>query len=121
MQIAEEHFGIPQIISPDNMASPNVDELSMMTYLSYFTQDNGVGEKWTANLVNGWNPDLQVSNFNTDWNNGRRLGNKYELFMIFMSIISIAPKKHLLLPHIGKLHTHCVLFNFLFKSNFTYL
>ena len=87
MQIADEHFGIPQIISPDNMATPNVDELSMMTYLSYFTQDNGVGEKWTANLVNGWDSDLKVSNFNTDWNDGRRLRKKCELFMIFKSIV----------------------------------
>jgi len=74
MQIAEDKLGIPQIISPDHMASKNVDELSMMTYLSYFTQDNGVGEQWTKNLVNKWNPNLNVTNFNTDWNDGSKLG-----------------------------------------------
>lgn len=75
MQLAQQHFNIPQIISPQHMANPHVDELSMMTYLSYFTQDNGIGEKWNCNLVNGWNRNRQVNNFNTDWNDGRALGN----------------------------------------------
>ena len=46
----------------------------MMTYLSYFTQDNGVGEKWTLGLVNGWNTGHPVENFNTDWNDGQAVG-----------------------------------------------
>ena len=76
MRLAEEKFNIPQIISPHHMANPSVDELSMMTYLSYFTQDNGVGEKWTLELVNWWNGgNHTVDNFNTDWIDGRALGN----------------------------------------------
>lgn len=74
MRIAQEELGIPEIISAEHMASENVDELSMMTYLSYFTQDGGVGENWTLDLVNGWNPDNPVTNFNSDWNDGTALG-----------------------------------------------
>jgi len=74
MKLAEDNFGIPQIISPRHMANPHVDELSMMTYLSYFTQDNGIGEKWTLGLVNGWNTGHSVNNFNTDWNDGQAVG-----------------------------------------------
>lgn len=76
MRIAQEELGIPEIISAEHMASENVDELSMMTYLSYFTQDGGVGENWTLDLVNGWNPDNPVTNFNSDWNDGTALGNQ---------------------------------------------
>ena len=66
------------------MANPDVDELSMMTYLSYFTQDNGVGEKWTLDLVNGWNgQNHNVENFNNDWSDGKAVG-KGDYMTIFL-------------------------------------
>lgn len=34
--VAEEKFGIPQILAPADMVSPDSDELSVMTYISYF-------------------------------------------------------------------------------------
>lgn len=84
MRIAQEKFNIPQIISPHHMANPDVDELSMMTYLSYFTQDNGVGEKWTLDLVNGWNgQNHNVKNFNNDWSDGKAVG-KGDYMTIFL-------------------------------------
>lgn len=38
MDLAEEWLGIPQLIKPEEMENPNVDELSMMTYLSQYPQ-----------------------------------------------------------------------------------
>ena len=39
---AEQKMGIPQILSPEDMIDPVVDELSVMTYISYFRD-------WEAN------------------------------------------------------------------------
>jgi filamin len=35
-QLAEDKFGIPQILAPEDMVSPDSDELSVMTYISYY-------------------------------------------------------------------------------------
>jgi len=36
MKQAEDWLGVPQILDPADLANPNVDELSVMTYVSYF-------------------------------------------------------------------------------------
>ncbi|EDO45254.1 predicted protein [Nematostella vectensis] len=71
MKCAEDNFRIPQILSPELFASPYVDELSMMTYLSFFTQPGSPGERKTLEIVNKSAPGIHVRNFNTDWNDGR--------------------------------------------------
>ena len=38
MDLAEEYFDIPIIISPEDFSNPEVDDLSVMTYLSYFVR-----------------------------------------------------------------------------------
>ena len=38
MELAEEYFDIPCIISPEDFSNPEVDDLSVMTYLSYFVR-----------------------------------------------------------------------------------
>lgn len=38
MDLAEEYFDIPSIISPEDFSNPEVDDLSVMTYLSYFVR-----------------------------------------------------------------------------------
>lgn len=38
MNLAEQWLGVPQLIQPEEMTNPNVDELSMMTYLSQYPQ-----------------------------------------------------------------------------------
>eukprot|EP00118_Oscarella_pearsei_P028822 m.3022 g.3022 ORF g.3022 m.3022 type:complete len:1777 (+) comp9010_c0_seq1:150-5480(+) len=35
---AEEWLGVPQVLAPQDLTNPNVDELSVMTYLSYFPE-----------------------------------------------------------------------------------
>ena len=36
MELAGRHFNIPLVLEPEALASPHLDELSGMTYLSYF-------------------------------------------------------------------------------------
>lgn len=49
MQIAHDAFGIPQVISPFDLASSQLDELSMLTYLALFCKyeslNKGTGTK----------------------------------------------------------------------------
>lgn len=73
MDTAEKNFKIPKVLSSEFFSSPYVDELSMMTYLSYFTQPGSVGEKKTLEFINESAPGLDVKNFNTDWNDGKTL------------------------------------------------
>lgn len=73
MEMAETNHGIPQVVSPSYIVSPAKDELSMMTYLSYYTQLGSPGEKATLKFVNDYSPRIRVSNFNTDWSNGVNL------------------------------------------------
>jgi filamin len=74
MKLAEDKLRIPQILSPEFFVSPYVDELSMMTYLSFFTQPGSPGERRTLEIVNEGAPKLQARNFNSDWNIGQSLG-----------------------------------------------
>ena len=73
MDAAEKNFKIPKVLSPEFFSSPYVDELSMMTYLSYYTQPGSIGEKRTLEYINEAAPGLNVKNFNTDWNDGKTL------------------------------------------------
>ncbi|XP_057297037.1 filamin-B-like isoform X3 [Hydractinia symbiolongicarpus] len=38
MKLAEDWLGVPQVITPEEITNPNVDELSVMTYVSYFPE-----------------------------------------------------------------------------------
>jgi filamin len=73
MNMADEKYGIPQVITPQMVVSQFQDELSMMTYLSYFTQVGSPGEKATLRFVNDSSPNIRVSNFSSDWSNGVNL------------------------------------------------
>jgi filamin len=50
LEIAERVLGVPAILSPENLSSPDLDQLSCITYLSYFVQKNGPG--YNALLAN---------------------------------------------------------------------
>ena len=67
IRLAEEHFGIPRILEAAVLNDPDVDELSVMTYISFFCKP--VAEKlmlWMKSLLQGRN----ITNLTTDWNNG---------------------------------------------------
>ncbi|CAH3032179.1 unnamed protein product [Porites lobata] len=52
MKTAEKWLGIPQVISPEDIMNPNVDALSVMTYVLYYL---------TAKLKPGANTDARKS------------------------------------------------------------
>lgn len=71
MHLAETHLGVPSLIELDDFIDPNIDELSMMTYLSYFVSPAKVALlKWVKELL----PEFNITNFSTDWSNGIALG-----------------------------------------------
>lgn len=63
MELARDRFGIPMVLEPEYLASPYLDELSGMTYLSYFMKDKSPGTKATLNWVNSRLKTHTVSNF----------------------------------------------------------
>lgn len=62
MDLALRQFGVPKVLEPEYLASPWLDELSGMTYLSYFMKVGGPGYKATMRWVNG-QVRRPVSNF----------------------------------------------------------
>ncbi|XP_037777486.1 filamin-A-like [Penaeus monodon] len=73
MEIAKAEFNIPMILEPEILASPYLDELSGMTYLSYFMKEGGPGYKATLDWVRQQLPNRKINNFTTDWNDGMNL------------------------------------------------
>lgn len=63
MEIAKNRLGVPQVLQPEYLASPHLDELSGMTYLSYFMKDSSPGTRATLRWVNRQIPDKKVKNF----------------------------------------------------------
>ena len=43
MEIAREHLNVPMVVRPEDLASPHLDELSGMTYLSYYMMPDSPG------------------------------------------------------------------------------
>ncbi|KAL9699468.1 hypothetical protein quinque_002909 [Culex quinquefasciatus] len=70
MNLAYERFGIPKVLEPEYLASGWLDELSGMTYLSYFMKPDGPGYNATMRWVNS-TIKRPVSNFTTDFNDGK--------------------------------------------------
>ena len=70
MKIAKSHLKIPQILAPEDICNLSVDEISMMTYLSYFC-DPAANKliKWVQKMI----PHLNIKNLTTDWNDGLAL------------------------------------------------
>lgn len=71
MNIAKEKFEIPMILSPEDLSSPEIDELSCITYISYFVQHEGPGWYATLNWVRSKVPERNVQNFQVNfiaWN-----------------------------------------------------
>ncbi|GFY19563.1 filamin-A [Trichonephila clavipes] len=73
MHAARDEFSVPMILTPEDLASHNLDELSGMTYLSYFMKDDSPGYKSTLSWVQKKLPQFNIRNFTTDWNDGLAL------------------------------------------------
>ncbi|XP_067668452.1 filamin-A-like isoform X2 [Haliotis asinina] len=70
MQLAKQHLNVPKVISPEDFASSALDELSAMTYLSYFLKKDSPGYYSTLNWVCRQLRTTAISNLSTDWNDG---------------------------------------------------
>lgn len=76
MNLAQNKFNVPKVLEPEYLASPWLDELSGMTYLSYFMKPGGPGYKATMRWVNSIISE-PVYNFTV------RVYQKSKLFMFF--------------------------------------
>ncbi|CAE1275410.1 FLNA [Acanthosepion pharaonis] len=70
MNIAKDKFDIPLVVRPEDMASHHLDELSGMTYLSYYMKQDSPGYYATLNRVCKM-LQRNINNFTTDWNDGQ--------------------------------------------------
>ncbi|MPD01595.1 hypothetical protein E2C01_097129 [Portunus trituberculatus] len=63
METAKMEFQIPMVLDPEILASPYLDDLSGMTYLSYFMKEGGPGYKTTLKWIKKQLPDRNITNF----------------------------------------------------------
>ncbi|XP_076095908.1 filamin-A-like isoform X2 [Mytilus galloprovincialis] len=73
MKLARQQFGIPLILRAEHLASTDLDELSSITYLSYFIKVGSPGYNATLQRIQPMVHNVPVFNFTTDWNDGRVL------------------------------------------------
>lgn len=66
MDLANRHFGVPRVLEPEYLASPWLDELSGMTYLSYFMKPDGPGYNASMRWVNS-QLNRPVNNFTVNF------------------------------------------------------
>ncbi|KAE9548441.1 hypothetical protein FO519_008349 [Halicephalobus sp. NKZ332] len=78
LSLAEKHLQIPAIISAEHFASNDLDELSTITYLSYFVKKGGPGYKATLANVQRLLPDVRITDFERSWNDGYLLSRLVE-------------------------------------------
>lgn len=74
MRLAEEHFGIPQVMHPEDLVVEEPDELSVKLYLSYFPAVGGPAHQTLLSWINQQAGDLNIVNFTTNWTSGHSLG-----------------------------------------------
>ena len=51
MELARDNFEIPLVVRPEDLASPDLDDLSGMTYLSYFMKIDSPGYHATLKII----------------------------------------------------------------------
>lgn len=78
MNTAQQNLGIPPILRPEDLHNPSLDEFSGMTFLSYFLKPDGPGYLATLNWCRKMLNSPRLSNFTTDWNDGKVIQNLVE-------------------------------------------
>ena len=63
MNTALNELNVPLVVTPSNMSSPELDELSSITYLSYYMKEDSPGYKSTLNWIQSQMNDEQINNF----------------------------------------------------------
>ena len=74
MHAAQDTLNVPQILSPDDMFVDQPDEVSIMTYLSYFCRIGSPGERALLAWFQQQIPSQHVTNLTSDWVSGINLG-----------------------------------------------
>ncbi len=70
MDLAERLLNVPKVMDPADLNNPSIDELSVMTYLSYFcSPSNNQLLDWIQKKI----PENNIKNLSTDWNDGINL------------------------------------------------
>lgn len=64
MTVAFEQLDIPLVVTPSNMCRPELDELSSITYLSYYIKEGSPGYRATLKWIQSQMPDEIINNFN---------------------------------------------------------
>ncbi|KAK6195552.1 hypothetical protein SNE40_000959 [Patella caerulea] len=75
MTLAKNEFNIPMIVRPEDFSSPHLDDLSGMTYLSYYMTVDSPGYHATLRNVRALLKHGTINNFTTDWHDGILLCN----------------------------------------------
>lgn len=91
MELAGEHFGIPLVLRPEDLASPLLDDKSALLYLSYFTKTGGPGYCATRDRIQDKLKGRQITNFTTDWSDGKALA---ELVTSFGANLPVPGEPH---------------------------
>ncbi|CAI5454030.1 unnamed protein product [Caenorhabditis angaria] len=68
--LAEKYLEIPRILSAEHLSSPHLDELSCLTYLSYFITKGAPGYHATLKKVHDLLPDCEVDDLEHSWSDG---------------------------------------------------
>ena len=63
MNTAMNDLNIPLVVTPVNMSSPELDELSSITYLSYFVKQGSPGYLTTLKWIKEQMKDETIENF----------------------------------------------------------
>ncbi len=63
MTTAQSRLGIPLLVSPENMCSSELDELSAMTYVSCFMKEGSPGYLATLRIIQKMMDDETINNF----------------------------------------------------------
>ncbi|NP_001360667.1 Calponin-homology (CH) domain-containing protein [Caenorhabditis elegans] len=77
--LAERYLEVPPIISSDHLSSPHLDELSCLTYLSYFITKGAPGYRATLKKVSMLLPDCNVDDLEHSWSDGFLLAHLVEI------------------------------------------
>ena len=72
MVLAKDHLNIPRVITPEDFANDACDELSAMTYLSYFVRQESPGYYHTLNWVCKQLRTTNITNLTVSWTIGTR-------------------------------------------------
>jgi filamin len=60
---AQAKLGIPLLVSPENMCSSELDELSAMTYVSCYMKEGSPGYLTTLSIIQKMIVDEEINNF----------------------------------------------------------